>query len=115
MFCWFQRVKAHGIHPELERLIYLTDKEFKLFNKLRGEFTKRAERFSGKLRENKPRKPMNPIELCSLTKKELMGQEITRPHRELESIYWSWQRVKEYYRQATYAERYERLVKEIKT
>jgi hypothetical protein len=50
-----------------------------------------------------------------LTRKEETWQKIERPYRNLDSIYWSWQRVKEYYYEMTCAERYEKHLKEIKT
>ena len=96
-------------------MIYLTKGEFEFFKRLKEEFVKRAAKFSKKLQEGKKESSERLVEQRSLTKKELIGQEITRPYRSLDSIYWSWKRVKEYYREMTSTDRYEELCKRIKT
>ena len=109
-----QTVKAHGIHPSLEKLIYLSEGEFKFFKGLRARFVKRAEKFLRKLQGVKKESSKRIVERRSLTiEKDVRPLEGSVYQKE--SIYWRWQRVREYYRAITLTERYEKLVKEIKT
>jgi len=96
-------------------LIYLTKGEFEFFKVLKERFLKRAAKYSREPKEDKKESSEKQVELRSLTKRKVLQQEIERPHRSQESIYWSWQRVKEHVRNMSYAERYEEIAKRIKT
>jgi len=89
------------------------------FKRLREEFLKRAAKYLRKPRESKKKSPERPVERRSLTKHDDMTQfEYESSHMiewTRESVRWSWLRVKEYYRQMSFEERYEKLVKQIKT
>jgi len=101
-------------------LIYLTDVEFEFFKSLREEFLRKiSAKYSRKLRESKKGSAESPVERRSLAnrhdgKAEFKYETIYVLERTRESVRWSWIRVKEYYRQITFEERYEDLVKRIK-
>ena len=108
-----QRVKEQGIHPSLEKLIYLTEGEFKFFKVLREEFLKRAAKFLQKPQEVKKESTEKPVERRSLTRRDnirplngfIYGRDLLANN---------WHRVTEYYREITASERYEEILKEIK-
>jgi len=109
-----QRLQEQGIHPSLGKLIYLTKGEFEFFKGLRERFLKRAERFLRRPKKDKKESSEKPVERRSLTRKDK-----TRP---LEGFIYgrdllskNWHRVTAYYQEITAAERYEKLLKEIKT
>ncbi len=109
-----QRVKEQGIHPSLGKLIYLTEGEFEFFKRLKEEFLKRAAKFLRKPKEDKKESSERLVERRSLTIEKDVNP-IKGFIYQREAIYWRWQRVKEYYREQTASERYERLAKAIKT
>ena len=109
-----QRLQAHGIHPRVERLIYLTEEEFKFLKRLKVRFCKRASRFFPRPQKVKKEVSEKAIEGRSLTR----GNNIKSTKGfiyQKEAMCWRWQRVKEYYEELTAAERYEELAEKIKT
>jgi hypothetical protein len=95
-------------------LIYLTEEEFEFLKRLRGGFLKRAVKFLKRPRESRKQGSERPVEQRSLTRRNNVRPEEGFIYgREILSA--SWRKVKEYYREATKAERYEQLCREIKT
>jgi len=116
---WIQRLQAHDIHPRVERLIYLTEEEFKFLKRLKVRFCKRASRFFPRPQKVKKEVSEKAVERRFQEKQEndwaksrYKTSDIAE--RRKEALYWSWQRVKEHYREMTIDERYEKLFKEIK-
>ena len=109
-----QRVKEQGIHPSLGKLLYLTEGEFEYFKKLKKEFCNRAANFLQQVQGSDEESIERPEEQRSLTTRK-----VVKPSKgfiyQKEAICWRWQRVKEYYDERTSEERYEKLLKGIKT
>ena len=99
--------------------MFLREKEFKFLESLRERFLRKAPQIEKEARESKKIKAERPVEQRFLTKAcdDMVRFEYeSSPVIEWtwESLYWSWRRVGEYYRQMTEVERYEQLVEEIK-
>ena len=109
-----QRLQEQGIHPPLGKLIYLTKEEFEFFKRLRGRFLKRAAKFFKEVKEVRQDSPETSVEQRSLTIRDNACSAKGFIYKR-ELISKNWERVKEYYREITSAERYERLCKEIET
>ena len=107
-----QRLQEQGIHPPLEKLIYLTKEEFEFFKRLRGRFLKRAAKFFKEAKESRQESPEKFVEQRSLTVRDTACSAKGFIYRR-ELLSKNWERVKEYYREMTEAERYEQLCKEI--
>jgi len=100
-------------------LIYLTEKEFKFLKILKKNFLRKTQKFFKKENASQRISPDRTVERRFQEKQEndwaksrYKTSDIAE--RRKEALYWSWQRVKEYYREMTIDERYEKLFKEIK-
>jgi hypothetical protein len=110
-----QRVKEQGIHPPLERLIYLTEKEFKFFKVLREKFLRKAGKFLKAEKSLKRVSPERPAEERSSTEegydKDRFEYETSEYWKGRETRHWQWVRVYEYFKEQFYEERYEKQLK----
>jgi len=103
-FNFFWRVKPQGIHPPLNRLIYINKEEFKLLRSLRLCFLKRIKGFFKK----EPISRFVDKKVCiksSITKdpgqkngRVYPGYESTKIQYTRASLLWGWIRVREYYK-----------------
>jgi len=97
-----RRVQAQGIH--LERLVFLSREEFEFLKVLRVDFLKRVGYFGEK--PPKGRKGYKKEALRGSTSEDLKSgrgnytpcYEPTNILATRDSLYWSWRRVSEYYR-----------------
>ena len=94
-------------------MIYLTEGEFDYFKKLKESFCKRTAKYFQKPQIGKKEGSGKFVECRSLTNEEDVNPTEGFIYQK-EAICWKWQRVKEYYREMTSEERYEKLLKEIK-
>ena len=98
----FWRVQAHGIH--LSRLIYLSEEEFKFLKVLRENFLKKARGFFEKPPKTRAVAEKQPI--VNPASKDFIGgidnyalsYEPTNIVATRNCLFWSWRRVREYYR-----------------
>lgn len=99
-FIW--RVQAHGIH--LSRLIYFSEEEFKLLKVLRENFLKKVRGFFEKppktraVARKQPTASPTTVDLSSRIDNHTRCYEPTNILATRNSLFWSWRRVKEYYR-----------------
>jgi hypothetical protein len=98
-----RRIQAHGIH--LRRLVYLSKEEFKFLKLLRFNFLKKARRFFEKqprtkfLTKKQPLGcPTNRDFLPRIDNNHISYYEPTNIVNTRDSLFWSWRRVKEFYR-----------------
>lgn len=100
--CGFWRVQAHGIH--LSRLLYLSEEEFKFLKVLRENFLKKARGFFEKppktraVAEKQPTASPVSADLSSGIDNHTRCYEPTNILATRNCLFWSWRRVREYYR-----------------
>ncbi len=96
------RVQAHGIH--LSRLLYLSEEEFKFLKVLRENFLKKVRGFFKKSPKTKavarkqPTASPKSADLLSGIDNHTRCYEPTNILATRNSLFWSWRRVREYYR-----------------
>ena len=98
-----RRIQAHGIH--LRRLVYLSEEEFKFLKLLRFDFLKKARRFFEKQPRTKFLTKKQPLEcptnrdlLPRIANHHISCYEPTNIVNTRDSLFWSWRRVREFYR-----------------
>jgi hypothetical protein len=104
-------VQEQGIHPFLERLIYLTEEEFKIFKRLREEFLKKTGKITKHEELAEKEAHERPVEERSTREQGLklarIGHEFQRIWKNREDDYFRWVRVGEYFKELKQEQTYE--------